>query len=60
MPAIDLSSDSDLGWIGVNVQANGSEIKTGDSFTHQWTWITMVEKIDSVWLHAGNVSNRAE
>ena len=60
LPAIDLSADSDIGWIGVNVRANGSEIETGASFTDQWAWIMMVKKIDNVWLHAGNASNRVE
>jgi hypothetical protein len=60
LPVIDLSADSGLGWIGVNVHANGSEIKTGASFSDQWAWIMMVKKIDNVWLHAGNASNRAQ
>lgn len=60
MPIIDLSTDSELGWIGVNVRANGSEIKTGASFTNQWAWIMLAKKIDDVWVHAGNASNRAE
>lgn len=60
MPIIELSASSDLGWIGVNVRTNGSELKTGTSFTSQWAWVMMVKKIDNVWVHAGNASSRAE
>ena len=60
VPTIDLSEDAKLGWIGAQVQAEGSEIKTGTSFSHQWAWIMMVKKIDHVWLHAGNASNRTD
>ena len=60
MPTIDLSEDAKLGWIGANVQAEGSEIKTGTSFSDQWAWIMMVKKIDDVWLHAGNASNHLD
>jgi hypothetical protein len=60
VPTIDLSEDAGLGWIGANVRAEGSEITTGKSFSHQWAWIMMVKKIDNVWLHAGNASNRME
>ena len=59
-PKIDLSEDAKLGWIGVSVLAEGSEIETGASFSQQWAWIMMVKKIDDVWLHAGNASNRMD
>lgn len=59
-PTIELAEDATLGWIGVNVEAQGTEIKTGTSFSNQWAWIMMVRKIDSVWLHAGNASNHAD
>jgi hypothetical protein len=60
MPVIDLSAGSDLGWIGVNVRANGAEVKTGTTFSDQWAWVMMVKKIDNVWVHAGNASSSAE
>ena len=59
-PTIELAEDATLGWIGVNVEAQGKEIETGTLFSSQWAWIMMVRKIDGVWLHAGNASNRAE
>ena len=58
-PVIELAEDATLGWIGVNVEAQGTVIETGASFSSQWAWIMMVRKIDGVWLHAGNASNRA-
>jgi hypothetical protein len=60
LPKIDLSENAKLGWIGVSVLAEGSEIETGASFSQQWAWIMMVKKIDDVWLHAGNASNRTD
>ena len=60
IPVIDISTSSDLGWIGVNVRASGSVIETGDSFSEQWAWVMMVKKIDNVWMHAGNASSNAE
>jgi hypothetical protein len=58
-PAIELSEDATLGWIGANVEAQGTVTETGTSFSSQWAWIMMVRKINNVWLHAGNASNRA-
>jgi len=58
-PAIELSEDATMGWIGANVEAQGTEIKSGTSFSSEWAWIMMVRKIDGVWLHAGNASNQA-
>ena len=57
-PSIDLSADGSLGWIGAKVQAKGSEIESGNAFSQQWAWVMMVKKVDNVWLHAGNASNR--
>jgi hypothetical protein len=59
-PVIELAEDATLGWIGVNVEARGTAIETGGPFSSQWAWIMMVRKIDDVWLHAGNASNRAD
>lgn len=58
VPTIDLSEDATIGWIGANVQAEGQATETGTLFSHQWAWVMMVKKIDDVWLHAGNASNR--
>jgi ketosteroid isomerase-like protein len=60
MPVIDISASSDLGWIGVNVRASGSVVKTGAPFSDQWAWVMMVKKIDNVWMHAGNASSNLE
>lgn len=59
-PTIELSPDSDFGWIGARVRASGSVLETGEKFSDQWAWIMMVKKFDNVWLHAGNASNRKE
>jgi hypothetical protein len=59
VPTIELSEDATIGWIGANVEARGTEIKSGTSFSSQWAWIMMVRKIDGLWLHAGNASNQA-
>ena len=59
-PEIELAEDATLGWIGANVEARGTVIETGTSFSSQWAWIMMVRKIDDVWLHVGNASNRAD
>ena len=60
VPVIKVSAASDLGWIGVNVRAIGSDKSTGTSFDDQWAWVMMVEKIDNIWVHAGNASNHLE
>jgi len=60
MPVIRVSTASDLGWIGVNVRAVGTDKDTGASFDDQWAWVMMVEKIDDVWVHSGNASNHLE
>ncbi len=60
MPIIEISSASDLAWIGVNVRAIGSDKKTDTPFDDQWAWVMMVEKINNDWVHAGNASNRLE
>ena len=57
MPVIEISQAADIGWIGVNVRAIGSDISTGTAFDDQWAWIMLVKKIDNVWVHAGNASN---
>lgn len=57
MPAIEVASSGDLGWIAVNVRAVGKITESGDSFDDQWAWIMLVRKINDIWLHAGNGSN---
>lgn len=59
-PVIMVSDNSDLGWATVKVRTQGEEISSGKSFQHQWAWVMLVKKIDGVWKHAGNASNRAE
>ena len=59
-PIIEVAEASDLGWIGVNVRAVGSDKDTGDSFDSQWAWVMMVEKTGDRWLHSGNASNRTQ
>ena len=59
MPVVEISQAADIGWIGVNVRAIGSDKSTGTAFDDQWAWIMLVKKIDNVWIHAGNASNHA-
>lgn len=59
MPIIEIAESSDLGWIGVNVRAVGSNKETGDPFDNKWAWLMIVRKVDGTWLHAGNASNVA-
>lgn len=58
-PIVEISESADLGWIGVNVRAVGSDRATGKSFDNQWAWLMVVRKVDGRWLHAGNASNVA-
>jgi ketosteroid isomerase-like protein len=57
MPIIEIAESSDLGWIGANVRAVGSNRDTGELFDNQWAWFMIVRKVDGHWLHAGNASN---
>lgn len=56
-PIIEIAGSSELGWIGANVRAVGSDRKTGVPFDNQWAWLMIVRKVDGHWLHAGNASN---
>lgn len=56
-PIVDVSEGGDLGWIGVNVRASGSDRETGTGFDDQWAWIMIARKIDGEWLHVANASN---
>ncbi|GJL94534.1 MAG: hypothetical protein DHS20C05_09390 [Hyphococcus sp.] len=56
-PEIEVSSGGDIGWAGVNVRAEGAEVKSGEPFSDQWAWVMLTRKIDGVWYNAGNASN---
>lgn len=56
-PIIEVSDDGSLGWIAVNVRAEGTETESGAAFDAQWAWIMLAKKLDGVWLNAGNASN---
>lgn len=58
-PIIKISKEGDLGWIAVQVAAEGRDIETNRPFEDQWAWVMLVEKIDGEWKHVGNSSNRA-
>lgn len=58
-PVVEIAQGLDIGWIGVEVRAAGSDIESGATFSDQWSWLMLVRKIDGNWLHAGNASNRA-
>ena len=59
-PMIDVAASGDLGWIGVNVRAVGTDVATKSPFDTQWAWMMQVRKVDGTWKHAGNASNMAE
>jgi len=56
MPVVEIANSADLGWIGANVRAIGSDKTTGALFDSQWAWLMTVRKVDGVWLHTGNAS----
>ena len=59
-PEIEVAASGDIGWVGVNVRAEGAEVKSGDPFDDQWAWVMLARKIDGVWRTAGNASNSKE
>lgn len=59
-PVIEVSESGDLGWIAVEVRAQGTVTASGAPFDDQWAWVMLVRKVDGQWLHAGNASNLAE
>jgi len=59
-PIIDISKASDIGWVGANVRAIGTEKKSDVAFDDQWAWVMMVREINDVWVHAGNSSSHAQ
>jgi ketosteroid isomerase-like protein len=59
-PDIEISASGDLGWIVVNVRANGLDIESGEPFDDQWAWVMTVRKVAGEWRQAGNASNYRE
>lgn len=59
-PVIEISEGADLGWIAVNVRAEGETVLQGTPFENQWAWLMVVRKENGRWLHAGNASNQAQ
>ena len=59
-PIIEIAEAKDLGWVAVNVRAEGRSIEQGAPFENQWAWLMIVRKEDGKWLHAGNASNLAQ
>lgn len=55
-PEIEVSAAGDIGWIVVNVRAEGSSTDSGIRFNDQWAWIMTVRKIGGTWLHSGNAA----
>lgn len=56
-PEIEYSAADGIGWIAVNVQAAGQDLRDQQDFDDQWAWIMLARKIDGRWLHAGNAAN---
>jgi hypothetical protein len=59
-PQIAISSDGTLGWVIVQVQANGIQTsERGEKVPIEFVsaWIELYEKRDGRWLRVGNVSN---
>ena len=59
-PQIEVAESSDIGWIAVQVRAEGEVIASNQTFDDQWAWVMMVKKLNGKWRHAGNASNRKE
>lgn len=59
-PEIEVAASGDIAWAGVNVRAEGAEMKSGSPFDVQWAWVMLARKIEGVWLNAGNASNSKE
>ena len=59
LPVIEVADSGDVGWVGVNVRAQGTIRESGAPFDEQWAWIMMVRKVGDAWLNAGNASSPA-
>lgn len=58
-PMIDIAESGDIAWAAVNVRARGQTADGEAQFDDQWAWIMLAKKVNGLWLHAGNASNRA-
>lgn len=59
-PIVTISSDGTLGWVAVQVEANGlqkNDAGGNDPLQFVCAWIELYEKRDGRWLRVGNVSN---
>lgn len=56
-PGIRIADNGDLGWAIVNPRLQAIVKETGETVSQDWAWVMMAEKIDGVWLHAGNASS---
>lgn len=52
-----VSADNSVGWVAVQVNAQGHNPANGQRFDEHWAWVMMAEKSDGKWLMAGNASN---
>ncbi|NNE41536.1 MAG: hypothetical protein HKN14_11540 [Marinicaulis sp.] len=59
-PQIEVAESGDIGWITVQVRAEGNVVGSERTFDDQWAWVMMIKKQDGEWRHAGNASNRKE
>ena len=57
-PRIEIAKGGDIGWAAVEVRARGVAVESGKVFDDQWAWVMLARKVDGVWRHAGNASNR--
>ena len=56
-PIIEVAESGDLGWVTVNVRAEGISTSDGSTFSDVWAWVLLAKKIDGAWLQAGNASS---
>jgi len=54
-PIVRVSTDGTLGWVIVQVQAQG--VRAGKNYSFQSAWIELYEKRAGQWVNIGNVSN---
>lgn len=57
-PKVTVADSADIGWAAVQVRAVGGETHGDGRFDDQWAWLMLAKKVDGVWTHAGNASNR--
>jgi hypothetical protein len=59
-PIVQVSRDGTLGWVIVQVQAEGERVSDGNAkhaVTFEAAWIELYEKRNGTWLRVGNVSS---